>query len=179
MTDPTAPTTHTTGLLVVEYNRFTLAAAGAPPGCVDLPRNGLLGVPAEARPFEAGTVAVVATGVYSDAVHITAETWPAEPPLDLTGWQDAGVITIDWPGGPVALLGEDASPPAELPLGADLPAGRYALLVAAAHRDEGEARSEELPMETYLIRLWPAPDNQPNEVILKVTSATTAMWREG
>ncbi|MFI6686521.1 hypothetical protein [Streptomyces sp. NPDC050485] len=172
------PTTSITGLLIVEYNRFTLATAGAPPGCLDLPPNGLLGVPAESRPFEEGTVAVVATGVSSDAVHITAETWPAQPPTDLSSWQDAGVITLDWPGGPASLLGEDASPPAELPLGADLPAGRYALLVAGTNRDEGEARSEGMPVETYLIQLWPAADDQPHELVLKATSATTALWRQ-
>uniref|UniRef100_A0AAU2UYZ1 Uncharacterized protein n=1 Tax=Streptomyces sp. NBC_00003 TaxID=2903608 RepID=A0AAU2UYZ1_9ACTN len=179
MISPAAPTTTVTGLLVVEYNRFTLATAGAPPGCLDLPRNGLVGVPSEARPFEEGTVAVVATGVYADAVRITAQTWPAEPPTRPHDWQDMVAIAVDWPGGPAVLLGEDADPPAELPFGADLPAGRYALLVAGAHRDDGEARGAGLPVETYLVQLWPASDGQPDELILKETSATTAMWREG
>ncbi|RCH61894.1 hypothetical protein DT019_36000 [Streptomyces sp. SDr-06] len=177
MTRPALPTTSTTGLLIVEYNRFTLATAGAPPGCLDLPRNGLVGTPAERRPFEEGTVAVIATGVYADAVHITAQTWPAEPPSDPGGWQDMAVITIDWPGGPASLLGEDACPAAELPLGAELPAGRYALLVAATNRDAGEARDEHLPVETYLVQLWPAPHDQPDELVMKTSSATTAMWR--
>ncbi|WP_067825149.1 hypothetical protein [Actinomadura kijaniata] len=177
MASSAAPAVRVTGTVTVEYNRFTVAAPGASPGCLDLPRNGLVGAPLEARPFEAGTVAVIATGVAYDEVAVTAEVWTGEPPaLDTTGWQDAAVITVDWPGGQVRLLGEDTVPPSELPLGG-LPAGRYRLLVAGRHRDEGEARSGAMPVEEYLIRLWPA--SSTGERVLKATSATGAMWRGG
>lgn len=176
------PATRVTGTVTVEYNRFTLAAPGAQPGCVDLPQNGLVGVPLAARPFEAGTVAVIATGVAYDDVAMAAETWTDEPPpLHTDDWQDAAVITIDWPGGQVQLLGEDTVPPSQLPLGepgAGLPAGRYRLLVAGRNRDDGEARRATMPVEEYLVRIWPASDTaRTAETVLKETSATGAMWR--
>jgi hypothetical protein len=171
------PAARVTGEVTVEYNRFTLAAPGAQPGCADLPRNGLVGVPLEARPYEAGTVAVIATGVAYQEVTVTAEIWTGEPPPPpLDAWQDAAAITIDWPGGAARLLGEDTVPPSRLPLtGTGLAPGPYRLLVAGRNRDDGEARDATLPVEEYLIRLWPTTETA--ETILKQTSTTGAIWR--
>lgn len=165
-------------MLTVMYNHFTVAAPGAAHGCEDFPPNGLVSAPLVRRPHEEGTAAVIITGVKEDDVHVTAEVWGQEPSLpSLDEWQDAAVITIDWPGGAPRLLGDGDYPPAELTFGAILDAGPYRLRVAGRNRDDGEARSAALPIEEYLIQMWPASRAETPQV-LKATSSQGALWRE-
>jgi hypothetical protein len=49
--------------------------------------------------------------------------------------------------------------------------------VAGRHRDDGEARLPDAPVEEYLLQLWPA--NRPALGSLKATSVLGALWREG
>ncbi|WP_367139809.1 MULTISPECIES: hypothetical protein [Streptomyces] len=168
------------GVIDVEYNVFTIAGPDAQPGCMDRPYgNGLVAATARGRPAEEHTVAVVVTGTLDGDVWVTAETWGQEPPpLALDAWQDAAQITIEWPGGSARVLGADVDPLPQLTFGHDLPPGRRRLLVAGRNRDEGEARHADAPVEEYLLQMWPAASDSPSDdVILKTTSATGAMWQ--
>jgi hypothetical protein len=93
----------------------------------------------------------------TDDIWITVEAWDTTPSsLNLDEWQDAAEITIDWPGGQLRVVGTEDGPWPELPLDEDLPAGPYRLRAAGRNRDDGEARGPELPVEEYLLQLWPA-----------------------
>ncbi|WP_435586095.1 hypothetical protein [Micromonospora aurantiaca (nom. illeg.)] len=159
-------------MLEVEYNVFTVVAAGAGPGSLDRPYgNGLVA----ATTGEDGTVAVIVTGLLDGDIHVVAEFWEVSPPpLELDVWQDAAQVDIDWPGGPVRILGADVLPFPELTLAADVPPGRYRLQVAGRNRDEGEARLPEAPVEEYLLQMWPAAGDEAR--VLKTTSGIAALW---
>ncbi|BCL25171.1 hypothetical protein ACFFS2_39745 [Streptomyces aurantiacus] len=162
-----------TTLLWVEYNRFTLVGPDAVTGTEELPYgNGL--VAATADPPGG---AVILTGLADGQVRVTARLLPSAPAVPLDNWQDAAIVALRWPGGPMRLLGADVVPPSALAFAPDQPPGVYGLLVAGRHRDDGETRGTEDPVEEYLIRLWPSASAEPAR-LLKATSETGAYWRQ-
>ncbi|GAA2526609.1 hypothetical protein [Winogradskya humida] len=158
----------------VEYNVLTIGDATAEPGSVERPyENGLVTAVSEGD----GTVAVIVTGARDDEVHVVAELWAAEPPAPAPAdWQDAAEVEISWPGGPVRLLGADVDPRPDRELATGAEPGRYLLRVAGRHRDEGEARLPDAPVEDYLLQIWPAAREPAG--LIKATSALGAQWRE-
>jgi hypothetical protein len=161
--------------LEVEYNVFTVVTADGEPGSIDRPYdNGLVA----ATDPDGGTVAVIVTGLVDGEVQIAADLFPAEPAaLDLTAWQDAAEVTLSWPGGPVRLLGADVVPMPEVVLADHALPGEYLLRVAGRNRDDGEARTPDMPQEEYVVQMWPA--HRAAAGTLKQTSAVGAMWRQG
>ncbi len=49
------------------------------------------------------------------------------------------------------VIGADVDPPSRLVFGDAQPSGGYRMRVAGRSRDDGEARTADLPMEQYLI----------------------------
>jgi hypothetical protein len=181
------PAQRARNLLSIEYGLFTVAVPGVMPLTTARPyRNGLVQAALETSTIEQGFVAVLQSAMRDDDIWITVEAWDTTPPpLNLDEWQDAAEITINWPGGQLRIVGTEDGPWPELPLDDDLPAGPYRLRAAGRNRDDGEARAPELPVEEYLLQLWPAASKdatgspeETGEVLLKATSALGAYWRE-
>jgi hypothetical protein len=174
-------------LLSIENGLFTVAVPGVMPLTTARPyHNGLVHAAPEASRAEQEFVAVLRSAMRDDDIWITVEVWDTTPPLlNLDEWQDAAEITIGWPGGQLRIVGTEDGPYPELPLDDDLPAGPYRLRVAGRNRDDGEARAPGLPVEEYLLQLWPAvrkdaagSPEETGEVLLKAASALGAHWRD-
>ncbi|MFI0479734.1 hypothetical protein [Actinomadura sp. 9N215] len=142
-----------------EYNRFLIGPPGCMPGSADPPvANGV----AEAARDPAGA-ALIDTGVKDDPITVTAELADQQPAIDAQAWEDIAIIGIDWPGGPMQVIGADDVPPSLMSFTPDLPPGRMMILVAGRNRDHGEARGDLGPAEEYLIIAWPG--DEPDQVI--------------
>jgi len=168
------PLSRVDALIEVEYNVLTVGDATASPGSVERPyENGLVTAVSDG----VGTVAMIVTGAQDDEVHVVAELWAAEPPAPaLADWEDAAEVQISWPGGPIRLLGADVEPRPDVELADGVEPGHYLLRVAGRHRDEGEARLPDAPVEEYLLQIWPAAREAAGS--LKAASALGAQWRE-
>ncbi|MBE8524855.1 hypothetical protein ILP97_46525 [Amycolatopsis sp. H6(2020)] len=166
------PLQRTSSLIEAEYNVFTIGGPDAFPGSQVRPYdNGLV----SATPADPHTCAVIVTGIYDGDVHVTAETWRHRPPVpDLGQWQDVIEISVAWPGGRMQVIGADVDPPSRAVFGDAQPPGGYRMRVAGRNRDDGEARTADLPPEQYLVQVWPGPP-APDRVF-KATSETAAYW---
>lgn len=142
-----------------EYKRFLIGPPGCMPVSADPPAaNGL----AEAAHDPAGA-ALIDIGVKDDPITVTAELADRQPTIAAEAWEDIAIIGIDWPGGPMQVIGADDVPPSLMTFTPDLPPGRMMILVAGRNRDHGEARGDLGPTEEYLITAWPG--EEPDRVI--------------
>ncbi|GAB2630239.1 hypothetical protein GCM10027168_72280 [Streptomyces capparidis] len=132
----------------------------------DFSRTGLL----DAAP-QGGAVAVVC-GQEIGHVRLTLELWDAAPPVRLEGWQDAAEVSAHWTEDVMLLGGGPADDEVTVPLPGP---GAYRVRAHGTHRDDGDPRTLDDPVEEYLIQVWPAPPGEP--ALLKATSATGALWR--
>ncbi|MGP4087271.1 hypothetical protein [Streptomyces sp. KR55] len=122
-----------------------------------------------------GGVARVLCGQELGTVMVTAQLWDGAPPPEPEDWQDVGEVSVAWHG---SLLdfgttggGDDPARQLHLP-----GPGDYRLRVHGRHRDDGDPREPDAPMEEYLIQMWPAPHSAPQ--LIKATGETSALWRE-
>lgn len=104
-------------------------------------------------------------------VEVSFENWSEKPSLDDTDdWEDIAEIGFTWHSHDMEAVGEVNG--LELPVPGP---GPYRLRVSARHRDEGEDRWDDMPLETFRLQLWPGDVAAP--VLLKGTSRTGAHWR--
>lgn len=122
--------------------------------------------------------AVVYTGTTMGDIWLCLELWDARPPLELSGWDDAGEVTYTatMPARPCT-LGDD--PPETFPDLAHAGPGTYRIRMAVRGRDEGHrtdvVESHDEPPEEHLIQVWPAPAEP--DVLHKATDHIGAVWR--
>ncbi|MGW1194853.1 hypothetical protein ACWD4B_03170 [Streptomyces sp. NPDC002536] len=111
--------------------------------------NGLV----EADP--AGDGARILCGQEIGTVAVTAQLWDGAPPPadDLDTWQDAAEVSVAWrsPFIDFGTTGEGDDPAHRLGLPGP---GTYRLRVHGRHRDDGDPRGDDEPMEEYLIQVW-------------------------
>ncbi|GAA0466214.1 hypothetical protein [Streptomyces olivaceiscleroticus] len=88
--------------------------------------------------------------------------------------QDIAELTAPWSGNTLEIWGEGEP---EIPFPLPGP-GTYWLRVHARHRDAGEDRDENTPVETVLLQLWPAEAPHEPPLVHKADSTTGALWRE-
>ncbi|WP_255950829.1 hypothetical protein [Streptomyces odontomachi] len=123
-----------------------------------------------------GDAARILTGQEIGEIHVTAQLWDGPPPLpdDLDAWQDISEVSAAWRS---AFLDFGTTGTAENPAERlSLPGpGDYRLRVHGRHRDDGDPRDTDQPVEEYLIQLWPAPQAEAH--VIRSTSATAAGWR--
>lgn len=104
-------------------------------------------------------------------VAVTVEYWRSEPLLtDADAWEDIAEIGLAWDASEMEVWGEGDTIAGPVP-----GPGHYRLRVAARHRDEGEDRRDDDPLEAFRIQVWPGQGT--DLVALKATSRIGAYWR--
>ncbi|WP_052868785.1 hypothetical protein [Streptomyces niger] len=135
---------------------------------------------------------LIVCGTHLGQVEVTAQLWDRAPDLsgensqdkhdkqdrrdwhDRRVWQDIAELTVPWSGNTLEIWGEGEP---EIPLPLPGP-GTYRLRVHARHRDAGEDRDENTPVETVLLQLWPTEGPHEPPLVHKADSTTGALWRE-
>lgn len=112
----------------------------------------------------------VVCGTHMGEVDVTVEVWDGAPELDADGWQDVAETALSWDGEAMAVWGDDEELPVPIP-----GPGTYRLRVSGRHRDDGEDRDEDDPVEEFLLQLWPAPPSAPQ--LHRAASDTSTYWR--
>lgn len=122
--------------------------------------------------------AVVYTGTNMGDIWMRIELWDAGPPLDLTGWDDAGEVTYTatMPARPCAV---DDDSPQSMPDLAHAGPGTYRIRMYVRGRDAGSrmdvVESYDEPPEEHLIQVW--PESAEPDVLHKATDRTGTIWR--
>ncbi|ARF58426.1 hypothetical protein [Streptomyces gilvosporeus] len=137
-------------------------------GGFDVSTTGLVGVTLSGP--------VVACGTHVGDVQVGAELWDGAPPVEAGAWQDVAEVSVPWAGPVMLVCGDGPDEDEAIEVGLPGP-GTYRLRVHARHRDEGEDRDEGDPVETLLIRIWPAEGPRTSAIVHKATSITGAVWR--
>jgi hypothetical protein len=151
------------GPVFVEYGLASLAGEWVPAELDEMFAGQVQGLCGTAVP---GLVQL-RTGTHTGDVVIRVELHDSEPAYD-ERWED--VVEASWTatGDRVALAGLMSAPAVEF----DLPVGDYRIRYAG--RDMDHERDEDLPTDTYLLQLWPAPIAP--DVVLRETSGAAAYW---
>jgi hypothetical protein len=151
------------GPVFVEYGQAALAGEWGPAELDEMFAGQVQGLCGTAVP---GLVQLM-TGTHTGDVMMRVELHDSEPTYG-DGWED--VVEASWTstGGRVVLAGLMGAPVVEL----DLPPGDYR--VRYAGRDMDHERDEDLPPDTYLLQVWPAPSAP--DVVLRETSGVASYW---
>ncbi|MGW1074873.1 hypothetical protein [Streptomyces sp. NPDC002537] len=124
----------------------------------------------------AGDGARILCGQEIGRVTVTAQLWDDKPPPvdDMDTWQDVAEVSVAWrsPFVDFGADGQEGDSARQL----DLPGpDDYRLRVHGRHRDDGDPRAADGPVEEYLIQVWAAPYDTGH--VIKCTSRTAHYWR--
>lgn len=165
----------TTASLFIEDNTFCVADPTDPDSPMytgAVPTPDLTGLIAVAPGFLA-----VTCGLHLGDLTVTVEVWDGPPEADLDRWDDVAEASVTWPVARVQVTGAATDDPEDIPVPLpESPADSYRVRVAVTNRDAGEDRTEDDPVETYLIQIWAAPLSEP--VLMKATDEVGALWRK-
>lgn len=140
-----------TGTIFIEDNVFSL-------GDRDDPQSPLHIVGAFPTPDTTGLLATapgfvaVTCGVHLGDITVTTEIWDSRPEPDPASWEDVAEVSVAWPAGRIAVCGSDTDIPITLP---PAPDGDFRVRDSVRHRDAGEDRGPNDPVEQHLIQIWP------------------------
>jgi hypothetical protein len=151
------------GPVFVEYGQASLAGEWGPADLDEMFAGQVQGLCGTAVP---GLVQLL-TGTHTGDVVMRVELHDSEPTYG-DDWED--VVEASWTatGGRVVLAGLMSASAVEF----DLPRRDYRIRYAG--RDMDHESDEDLPPDTYLLQLWPAP--AAPDVVLRETSGVAAQW---
>jgi hypothetical protein len=151
------------GPVFVEYGQASLAGESGPAEFDEMFAGQVQGLCGTAVP---GLVQLI-TGTHTGDVVMRVELHDSAPPVD-DSWEDEVESSWTATGDRVVLAGLMSAPVVEF----DLRPGDYRIRYSG--RDLDHERDEDLPTDTYLLQLWPAPASP--DVILRETSGVASYW---